>query len=42
MAQNETQDASPWLDLDRPTPMQFVLIMFAALCVGALFGLLFS
>jgi hypothetical protein len=44
MVQNETQSEirKPWLDLDRPTVLQMVLLLVLALLFGCAFGLLFS
>jgi hypothetical protein len=44
MVQNETQSETqkPWLDLDRPTALQMVLLLVVALVLGGAFGLLFS
>jgi hypothetical protein len=44
MVQNETQSDSreQWLDLDRPTALQMILLLVLALGLGGAFGLLFS
>jgi hypothetical protein len=44
MVQNETltKAEKPWLDLDRPTLLQFLMLLAFGLMAGAAAGLLFS